>query len=418
MKKLFIALLLLASGWADAQNTIVGYEHWLDELDGDAQRTYVAVAPSTSISLNAANIPVDQLSHGLHRIHFRLRDSNDAWSSVLRRSYYITSGASVSLTSGEYWFDQDDQSRVPFSFAQAENIDITIDPVASGLGLGIHRIHYRIMDSEGQWSAVLTRTANIQSGAQVNLTLLRYWSDDSSGYPNDMTTMAIEPEVEVWDVIDEVEFCTWEETGNTNVYFQLKDNQDQWSSVIKRTFNIDLVATGPDAIGSITGSIVVAPNSTVTYSVPAVPGAATYTWTYPDGWTVVGSSTGASITFETPDDFLDGQVTVTASNACGQSGPATFNVTLDDTGFTPVSGTGGLGIYPNPTTGQVQVLCDKSQTVTRLLVFSPTGQLVRDVQPARSDRYNLDLSNEASGLFTVRVMQGNETTQLRVMVQH
>lgn len=145
MRYLLTALVLLASGWGSAQNTIVGYEHWLDEQDDDGERTYVP-ANGTSINLSGIDIPVDQLSLGLHRVHFRLRDANAAWSSVLRRSFYIASGATVALTSGEYWFDQDDDTRIPFDFSDGQNIDITIDPSVSGLELGMHRVHFRIRD--------------------------------------------------------------------------------------------------------------------------------------------------------------------------------------------------------------------------------------------------------------------------------
>ncbi|HMU14135.1 MAG TPA: T9SS type A sorting domain-containing protein [Flavobacteriales bacterium] len=417
MRYLLTALVLLASGWGSAQNTIVGYEHWLDEQDDDGERTYVP-ANGTSINLSGIDIPVDQLSLGLHRVHFRLRDANAAWSSVLRRSFYIASGATVALTSGEYWFDQDDDTRIPFDFSDGQNIDITIDPSVSGLELGMHRVHFRIRDDQGQWSAVLTRTVHIESGALVKLTLLRYWSDDSQGFPDDMTTMAIDPEVEVWDVVDEIEFCTWETTGNTNVYFQLKDNQDQWSSVIKRTFDIDLVATGPGAVGTITGPVVVGTETTVTYSVPVVTGAATYTWTYPSGWTVVGNANGNSITFQTPADFLDGVVTVTASNACGESGPSSLNVQLDDTSLDPTSASGGLDLYPNPSTGQFILTGNSPAVIDRLTIHNATGQLVQDFRPAQTDRLTLDLSNEANGLYTVRIIQGDQHTKLQVMVQH
>jgi hypothetical protein len=412
------AWLILASGWAHAQNNIVAYEHWLDELDAVGQRTLVPITSGGTIAITAADISVDQLSLGLHRIHFRVKDDNSAWSSVLHRSFYISSGNSVALISGEYWFDQLDQTRVPFSFGQAENIDITIDPVATGLDLGLHRVHYRIKDSESQWSAVISRTFHLQSNEQVNLTLLRYWSDNASDYPNDMTTMAIEPEVEVWDVIDEVEFCTWQTTGNTNVYFQLKDNHAQWSSVIKRTFDIDLVATGPDVVGPITGPLMVSPNSTVTYSVPVVPGAANYTWTYPTGWTVIGGSSGDSITFETPDDFLNGQVTVTVSNACGQSGPSTIDVVLDDTGLNAVSVAEDIQIFPNPSTGQFILLPNNNAPIERLIIHNATGQLVQDIRPAQSDRLTMDLSDEANGLYTILISQENRQTKMKVMVQH
>ena len=85
MRHLLTALVLLASGWGSAQNTIVGYEHWLDENDEDGERIYTQ-ASGQVIDLTGIDIPVSQLTLGLHRIHFRLRDANDAWSSVLRRS--------------------------------------------------------------------------------------------------------------------------------------------------------------------------------------------------------------------------------------------------------------------------------------------------------------------------------------------
>ena len=55
---------------------------------------------------------------------------------------------------------------------------------------------------------------------------------------------------------------------------------------------------------------------------------------------------------------------------------------------------------------------------SRIQVYSATGAVVLDQKPAQSDRLSLDLSNEASGLYTIRVFQGNEHTDLRVMVQH
>jgi len=415
MRHLLTALVLLASGWGSAQNTIVGYEHWLDENDEDGERIYTQ-ASGQVIDLTGIDIPVSQLTLGLHRIHFRLRDANDAWSSVLRRSFYIAAGEAVALSSGEYWFDQDDDTRTPFDFADAANIDITIDPSVSGSELGLHRVHFRIRDDQGQWSAVLTRAVYIESAEQVNLTLLRYWSDDSQPYPDDMTTMAIEPEVEVWDVVDEIEFCTWEATGDTNVYFQLKDNQDQWSSVIKRTFDIDLVATGPGNIGTITGLVAVPPNSTVTFSVPTVTGAATYTWTYPSGWTVIGDASASSITFETPSDFAAGEVSVTASNACGSSGPAVLAVHLDNTGLSNSLGVDGLALFPNPSSGQFTITTATS--IGRITVLDALGRVVQDFRPAVTDRLTLDLSGEANGLYTVRIIQGDQHTKLQVIVQH
>ena len=154
----------------------------------------------------------------------------------------------------------------------------------------------------------------------------------------------------------------------------------------------------------------------MTYSVPVVTGAATYTWTYPAGWTVVGNSNGNSITFQTPADFPDGEVTVAASNACGQSGPSILGVQLDDTGLNMANTSNGIGLSPNPSTGQF--VLTSSSPIHRLTILNATGQLVQDMRPAQTDRLTLDLSNEADGLYTIRVSQGSEHTDLRMMLRH
>lgn len=80
----------------------------------------------------------------------------------------------------------------------------------------------------------------------------------------------------------------------------------------------------PAQPNAITGSISVCPNSTQTYSVPAVPGAAYYTWSLPNGWS--GTSTTNSITVTAGSS--GGTISVTASNGCGTSIPRTLSVSM------------------------------------------------------------------------------------------
>ncbi|MCL2510842.1 MAG: hypothetical protein FWF09_02200, partial [Bacteroidales bacterium] len=67
-----------------------------------------------------------------------------------------------------------------------------------------------------------------------------------------------------------------------------------------------------------------------TYSVSGVEHATSYVWTIPAGWSVVGSSTGASITLLPPDQHSTevgtGNITVAAKNACGTSTAEVFPV--------------------------------------------------------------------------------------------
>jgi hypothetical protein len=84
------------------------------------------------------------------------------------------------------------------------------------------------------------------------------------------------------------------------------------------------VSSQPAQPGSITGNITVCQGSTNTYAVTAVPGATSYTWTYPGGWS--GSSTSNSIV--TTASATSGNVTVVANNACGSSVAQTLSVTV------------------------------------------------------------------------------------------
>ena len=72
------------------------------------------------------------------------------------------------------------------------------------------------------------------------------------------------------------------------------------------------------------------------YSVTAVPGATSYTWTVPTGATVAsGQGTEAiSINWGTA---ASGQVCVTANNDCGSSAQACYNITIDETPASPIA---------------------------------------------------------------------------------
>ncbi len=83
------------------------------------------------------------------------------------------------------------------------------------------------------------------------------------------------------------------------------------------------VNTIPAQPGVITGSDAVCLGSVQIYSIVAVDGATSYTWTLPSGWT--GSSDIESISATT--DVNGGTIYVTANNVCGDSDPGTLDVT-------------------------------------------------------------------------------------------
>lgn len=94
--------------------------------------------------------------------------------------------------------------------------------------------------------------------------------------------------------------------------------QDASSNTAQCSFNVTVSSSAPAQPTSISGMNPACPNSSQTYSVPAVVGALSYTWTIPSGWT--GTSTSNSITVTTGS--TGGTIFVAAENGCGQTGTA------------------------------------------------------------------------------------------------
>jgi hypothetical protein len=85
----------------------------------------------------------------------------------------------------------------------------------------------------------------------------------------------------------------------------------------------------PPLAGAITGITTHCPSLTgQIYSISAVPGASTYTWTVPTGWTITSGQGTTSITVTTGLLGQNGNITVTSTNNCGTSAQRTLAVNL------------------------------------------------------------------------------------------
>jgi hypothetical protein len=91
------------------------------------------------------------------------------------------------------------------------------------------------------------------------------------------------------------------------------------------------IAGAPTQPGTISGASAVCANASVTYTITPVPGASSYVWTLPSGWT--GSSTGTSITVTT--GATGGNIEVSTVNGCGTSVPQSLSVSANPTPATP-----------------------------------------------------------------------------------
>jgi hypothetical protein len=117
--------------------------------------------------------------------------------------------------------------------------------------------------------------------------------------------------------------------------------------------------TVPAQPGSISGNTTVAAGSSQTYSIAAVSGATSYTWTLPSGWS--GSSASTSIT--TTVGSAGGTISVVANNSCGSGTARTLSVTVN---------TCNVPAQPGNISGNTNVTGGSSQTYSIAAVSGAT----------------------------------------------
>ncbi|WP_190300323.1 ice-binding family protein [Rufibacter hautae] len=96
---------------------------------------------------------------------------------------------------------------------------------------------------------------------------------------------------------------------------------------VTRSLAVSISSAIPMAPATIAGQANLCANmGELTYTVPAVTGATTYTWSVPNTWTIVRGQGTTSLVVRV--GTVAGQVQVTASNACGTSSAVALNVNM------------------------------------------------------------------------------------------
>jgi hypothetical protein len=96
------------------------------------------------------------------------------------------------------------------------------------------------------------------------------------------------------------------------------------------------VTSLPATPGAISGNTVVCPGSTQIYSVGAVIGATSYTWSFPAGWVGSSVTTVPTNTLTVSSTPSSGVITVKANNACGSSANSILAVAIGSNPMPPV----------------------------------------------------------------------------------
>ncbi len=253
MKRLLLLFLLIpAIVPLNAQNTIIKGEYWFDL--GRQNATSFTIAPAISLNVED-NIDVSGLSDGLHSINLRFLDDSLHWSSVVSRFFYKKTlegtPATNSLSSMEYWFDNDHSQAVlrDLSGQSDGNIDVNYD--VTKLTDGLHTLHFRACDAAGNWSSAVSKyfmkRPVLSPHAENKITAYRYWLNDTM-----MHEVALPDPAKDIVFPDSLDLRTVP-GGDHILGFQFRDLTGSWSSAVSDTIQkirypyAELYAT-PDSV--------------------------------------------------------------------------------------------------------------------------------------------------------------------------
>lgn len=133
-----------------------------------------AITPNSTINLSA-NLPLNTLNPGLHRLHVRSLDENGLWTlnyhtPVLVEEPHIP----ADLVGLEYFWDTDpgfgNGTYLPFS-----NPDVVVDEnliiAACGMATGTYKLYFRTKNANGQWSHVYYSDVSITNNGNGSISI-------------------------------------------------------------------------------------------------------------------------------------------------------------------------------------------------------------------------------------------------------
>ncbi len=139
----------------------------------------------------------------------------------------------------------------------------------------------------------------------------------------------------------------------------------------------------------------------------------TYTWLTGDGGSVQSSGTGASYRYNQPGKYC---VQMIARNTEGCECSVTRCITLTTNIYNAESMNNAVSVYPNPNSGIFNVaLASEISGEMTVVVYNTIGELVKTIV-VNNNQTVVDLTDVASGVYTVKVMADNQIATKKITI--
>jgi Secretion system C-terminal sorting domain len=153
------------------------------------------------------------------------------------------------------------------------------------------------------------------------------------------------------------------------------------------------------------------------------PGATGYTWSISPSIAFTGQGTASATFTFSPAATTTYTVNCVVTNPnCSVTGVIKYPVTVTpsqggrhSTDDPMITSNEELVVFPNPTNGLINLRASDLTTGRSVEVFNPRGELVRSVQATADGNTTIDLSSEPSGVYLLKVTDGDRVRTLPVV---
>lgn len=175
---------------------LTGVEFILDDDGGFGNGLFIAnPIPDVNVGDFIASLG-SELDPGVHDIGVRAQDENGEWGVTHFEPYLVLElPQPPPLTVGlEYYFDDDPGFGLGLDFLTIVDDQLVLTAPLTGLTPGVHDLHLRVLDSEGNWSVTLVKTLLVVETSQPlpDLVAFEYFFDTDPGIGN-ATSLPITP---------------------------------------------------------------------------------------------------------------------------------------------------------------------------------------------------------------------------------
>ena len=206
-------------------------EYFFDNDPGVGKGYSIPVTYQNSVIFANSNISCRNLSTGLHRIYFRVKDNSGRWSIPQSQIVIVQAfnPSATQVTDAEYFFDQDPGygNGLKMNVPTGNNISTSTLCNLQNITTGLHRIYFRAKDNLGNWSIPQSQIVIVQHTTTISKKVVdaEYFFDQDPGYGN-----AIKMPIQSGDSIS---ISTIENIQNISVglhrmYFRVKNSSGNW----------------------------------------------------------------------------------------------------------------------------------------------------------------------------------------------